>query len=111
MLANDAAGGMTPIPVEEDVAAGCNGCVCAGCPRAAEMRLSIDERIPSMAARTAPWIRVCKFTPLVTCGQLAVKALDPCRVLAGAAVDTTTAVEPVGAGIWLVEGVDIFTTF
>ena len=33
---------------------------------------------------------------------------DPCRVLAGAAVDTTTAVEPVGTGIWFVEVVDIF---
>ena len=73
------------------------------------MRLSIDERIPSMAAWTAPWTRVCKLAPLVTCGRLTVLALDPCRVLAGAAVDTTTAVEPVGTGIWLVEGVDIFT--
>ena len=32
-------------------------------------------------------------------------------MFAGAAADTTTAVEPVGAGIWLVEGVDIFTSF
>ena len=75
------------------------------------MWLSIDERIPSIAVWTAPWTRVCKFAPLVTCGRLAVIALDPCRVLAGAAVDTTTAVEPVGAGIWVVEGVDIFTSF
>ena len=63
-----------------------------------------------MAAWTAPWTRICKFAPLVTCGWLTVLALDPCRVLAGAAVDTTTAVEPVGMGIWLVEGVDIFTS-
>ena len=63
-----------------------------------------------MAAWTAPWTRVCKFAPLVTCGRLTVLALDPCRVLAGAAIDTTTAVEPVGTGIWLVEGVAIFTS-
>ena len=79
------------------------------------MRLSIDERILSMAAWTAPWMvpwtRVCKFAPLVTCCRLTVLALDPCRVLTGAAVDTTTAVEPVGVGIWLVEGVDIFTSY
>ena len=60
-----------------------------------------------MAAWTAPWTRVCKLAPLVTCGRLTVVALDPCRVLAGAGIDTTT-VEPVGTGIWLVEGVDIF---
>ena len=67
------------------------------------MRLSLDERILSMAAWTAPWTRVCKFAPLVTCGQLTMLALDPCQVLTGTAVDTATAVEPVGTGIWLVE--------
>ena len=42
-----------------------------------------------MAAWTAPLTRVYKFAPLVTCSRLTVLALDPCRVLAGAAVDIT----------------------
>ena len=40
-----------------------------------------------MAAWTAPRTRICNFAPLVTCGRLTVLALDPCQVLAGAAVD------------------------
>ena len=40
-----------------------------------------------MAAWTAPWTRICKFAPLVTCGRLTVLALDPCQVLAGVAID------------------------
>ena len=75
------------------------------------MRLPINERILSMAAWTAPWTRVCKFALFVTCGWLIVLALDPCRVIGGTAVDITTAVEPVGVEIWLVEGIDIFTSF
>ena len=92
---------------------GCVGCVRGGCRSAVEMWLSIAERIPSMADCTAPWTRLCRLAPLVTCGRLTVLALVPCWALTSAVVEATGAMVPVSAELRLVEAgeeVDILST-
>ena len=92
---------------------GCVDCVSGGCLSAVEMQLSIAERIPFMADWTAPWTRLCRLAPFVTCGRLTVLALVPCWALTSAVVEVTGAIVPVSAELRLVEtgeGVDIFSS-